>query len=182
MARPARREPTNRELDERVTRLEHQVAEIATTVTQTNEVAVREIAEFKRAFVEHREEVRRALAETATRELLIREVSGLRAELRGELQSLRTEFGGELQNLRTELGGELQNLRTELGGELQSLRTELGDELQSLRAELGGKTRGLQVGLDELRVVGDGRQMLADQRHAEIMGQFEKLFSGLREN
>lgn len=171
MARPARREPTNRELDERVTRLEHQVAEIATTVTQTNEVAVREIAEFKRAFVEHREEVRRALAETATRELLIREVSGLRAELRGELQSLRTEFGGELQNLRTELGGELQ-----------SLRTELGDELQSLRAELGGKTRGLLVGLDELRVVGDGRQMLADQRHTEIMGQFEKLFSGLREN
>ena len=160
MARPARREPTNRELDERVTRLEHQVAEIATTVTQTNEVAVREIAEFKRAFVEHREEVRRALAETATRELLIREVSGLRAEVRGELQSLRTEFGGELQNLRT----------------------ELGDELQSLRAELGGKTRGLLVGLDELRVVGDGRQMLADQRHTEIMGQFEKLFSGLREN
>jgi hypothetical protein len=38
MARPARRDPTNRELDERVTRLEHQVAEIATTVTRTNEV------------------------------------------------------------------------------------------------------------------------------------------------
>ena len=145
MARPARREPTNRELDERVTRLEHQVAEIATTVTQTNEVAVREIAKFKRAFVEHREEVRRALAETATRELLIREVSGLRAELRGELQSLRTGLGGELQ---------------------------------SVRSELGGKTRDLQAGLDELRVVGDRRQMLADQRHAEIMGQFERLFSG----
>jgi hypothetical protein len=121
-----------------VTRLEHQVAEIATTMTQTDEVAVREITAFKRAFVEHREEVRRALAETATRELVIREVSGLRAELRGELQSLRTE--------------------------------------------LGGKTRDLQVGLDELRVVGDGRQVLADQRHVEIMGQFEKLFSGLREN
>jgi hypothetical protein len=149
MARPARPEPTNRELDERVTRLEHQVAEIATTVTRTNEVAVREIAEFKRAFVEHREEVRRALAETATRELVIREVSGLRAELRGELQGLRTELHGELQSLRT---------------------------------ELGGKARDLQVGLDELRVVGDGRQVLADQRHAEIMGQFEKLFSGLREN
>jgi chromosome segregation ATPase len=127
MARPARREPTNRELDERVTRLEQQVAEIATTVTQTNEVAVREIAEFKRAFVEHREEVRRTLAETATRELVIREVSGLRAELRGELQSLRTE-------------------------------------------------------LDQLRIVGDGRQVLADQRHAELMGQFEKLFSGPSEN
>ena len=135
MARPARREPTNRELDERVTRLEHQVAEIATTVTRTNEVAVREIAEFKRAFVEHREEVRRALAETATRELVIREVSGLRTELRGELQSLRTELG-----------------------------------------------RDLQVGLNELRIVGDGRQVLADQRHTEIMGQFEKLFSGPREN
>jgi chromosome segregation ATPase len=138
MARPARREPTNRELDERVTKLEHQVAEIATTLTRTNEVAVREIAEFRRAFVEHREEVRRALAETATRELVIREVSGLRAELRGELQNLRTE--------------------------------------------LGGKTRDLQAGLDELRVVGDGRQALADQRHAEIMGQFEKLFSGPRQN
>jgi hypothetical protein len=127
MARPARREPTNRELDERVTRLEQQVAEIATTVTRTNEVAVREIAEFKRAIVEHREEVRRTLAETATRELVIREVSGLRAELRGELQSLRT-------------------------------------------------------GLDQLRIVGDARQVLADQRHAEIMGQFEKLFSGPSEN
>jgi hypothetical protein len=138
MARPARREPTNRELDERVTRLEHQVAEIATTVTRTNEVAVREIAEFKRAFVEHREEVRRGLAETATRELVIREVSGLRPELRGELQSLRTE--------------------------------------------LGGKARDLQVGLDELRIVGEGRQVLADQRHAEIMGQFEKLFSRPRDN
>jgi predicted glycosyltransferase len=138
MARPARREPTNRELDERVTKLEHQVAEIATTVTRTNEVAVREIAEFKRAFVEHREEVRRALAETATRDLVIREVSGLRAELRGELQNLRTE--------------------------------------------LDDKTRHLRAGLDELRVVGDGRQVLADQRHAEIMGQFEKLFSGSRQN
>jgi chromosome segregation ATPase len=127
MARPARREPTNRELDERVSRLEQQVAEIAATVTQTNEVAAREIAEFKRAFVEHREEVRRTLAETATRELVIREVSGLRAELRGELQSLRTE-------------------------------------------------------LDQLRIVGDGRQVLADQRHAEIMGQFEKLLSGPSEN
>jgi uncharacterized coiled-coil protein SlyX len=127
MARPARREPTNRELDERVTRLEQQVAEIATTVTRTNEVAVREIAEFKRAIVEHREEVRRTLAETATRELVIREVSGLRAELRGELQSLR-------------------------------------------------------AGLDQLRIVGDARQVLADQRHAEIMGQFEKLFSGPSEN
>ena len=134
-ARPARREPTNRELDERVTRLEHQVAEIATTMTRTNEAAVREIAEFKRTFVEHREEVRRALAETATRELVIREVSGLRTELRGELQSLRTELG-----------------------------------------------RDLQVGLNELRIVGDGRQVLADQRHTEIMGQFEKLFSGPREN
>ena len=103
MARPARREPTNRELDERVTRLEHQVAEIATSVTRTNEVAVREIAEFKRAFVEHREEVRRALAETATRELVIREVSGLRAELRGELQSLRTELGGKIRDLQVGL-------------------------------------------------------------------------------
>jgi len=28
----------------------------------------------------------------------------------------------------------------------------------------------------------DGRQVLADQRHAEIMRQFEKLFSGPREN
>jgi hypothetical protein len=134
MARPARREPTNRELDERVTRLEHQVAEIATTVTRTNDVAVREIAEFKRALIEHREEVRRALAETATRELVIREVSGLRGELQG------------------------------------------------LRSELGGKVRDLQVGVDELRVVGDERQVLADRRHAEIMGQFEKLFSGPRAN
>jgi uncharacterized coiled-coil protein SlyX len=141
MARPARREPTNRELDERVTRLEHQVAEIATTVTRTNDVAVREIAEFKRALIEHREEVRRALAETATRELVIREVSGLR---------------GELQGLR--------------------------GELQGLRSELGGKVRDLQVGVDELRVVGDERQVLADRRHAEIMGQFEKLFSGPRAN
>jgi len=115
-----------------------QVVEIATTVTRTNEVAVREIAEFKQAFVEHREEVRRALAETAMRELVIREVCGLRVELRGELQSLRTE--------------------------------------------LGGKTRDLHAGLDELRLVGDGRQVLADQRHAEIMGQFDKLFSGPREN
>jgi hypothetical protein len=134
MARPARREPTNRQLDERVTRLEHQVAEIATTVTRTNDVAVREIAEFKRALIEHREEVRRALAETATRELVIREVSGLRGELQG------------------------------------------------LRSELGGKVRDLQVGVDELRVVGDERQVLADRRHAEIMGQFEKLFSGPRAN
>jgi len=112
-----------------------QVVEIATTVTRTNEVAVREIAEFKQAFVEHREEVRRALAETAMRELVIREVCGLRVELRGELQSLRTELG-----------------------------------------------RDLQVGLNELRIVGDGRQVLADQRHTEIMGQFEKLLSGPREN
>jgi hypothetical protein len=132
-----------------VTRLEHQVAEIATTMTQTDEVAVREITAFKRAFVEHREEVRRALAETATRELVIREVSGLRAELRGELQSLRTELRGGLQSLQT---------------------------------EFGGKARDLQVGLDELRAVGHGRQVLADQRHAEIMGQFEKLFSEPREN
>jgi len=80
--------------------------------------------------------------------------------------------------LRTELGGEL---RTELGSELQMLRIELG-AVQSLQTELGGKTRDLQTGLDELRVVGDRRQMLADQRHAEIMGQFENLFSGLREN
>jgi hypothetical protein len=106
-----------------VTSLEHQVAEIATTVTQTDEVAVREITKFKRAFVEHREEVRRALAETATRELVIRELSGLRAELRGELQSLRTELRGGLQSLQT---------------------------------EFGAKARDLQVGLDELRAVGDG--------------------------
>jgi hypothetical protein len=51
-----------------------------------------------------------------------------------------------------------------------------------LRTELDGKTRDLQAGLDELRVVGDRRQVLADQRHAEIMGQFERLFSGPRGN
>jgi hypothetical protein len=39
-----------------------------------------------------------------------------------------------------------------------------------------------RVALDELRIVGDGRQVLAAQRHAKIMGQFEKLFSGPREN
>ena len=55
-------------------------------------------------------------------------------------------------------------------------------ELQSLRTELGGKTRDLQVGLDELRIAGEGRQALADQRHAEIMEQFEKLFSRPRDN
>jgi hypothetical protein len=82
MARIARREPSNQELDERLTRLEHHVAEIATTVTQANKAAVNEIHAFRTAVVEHRDEARKAFS--STHELIIRLHAELQAEVRND--------------------------------------------------------------------------------------------------
>jgi hypothetical protein len=88
MVRAARRDPTPRELDERLTRVERQVAELATAMTGANEAAVREFKSFRDAFIEHRAEVRKAFAETATKA----DLAGLRAEVRQNHAEVMAQF------------------------------------------------------------------------------------------
>lgn len=87
-----------RELDERLTTVERELAQVVGTVTRINEAAVQEFQTFRDAFIEHRSEVRQAFAVVesrfdqvdkrfdATRELMVRLHAEVMAEL-GKLQS-----------------------------------------------------------------------------------------------
>jgi hypothetical protein len=98
MARPARREPTMRELDERLTAVERELAQVVGTGTRINEAAVQEFQTFRDAFTEHRNEVRQVFAVVESRfhqvgkrfdashELIIRQHAEVMAEM-GKLQN-----------------------------------------------------------------------------------------------
>jgi hypothetical protein len=103
MARATRRTSTLKELDERLTRLERQVAEITKTVTERNRSTTLEIGEFRRAFIEAREEARRAFAETASRELVMR----LHTEILGEIGTFHAELLGEIGRAHAEVMAQL---------------------------------------------------------------------------
>ena len=66
MARtPTKRTPKKpKKLDERVTRLEHLLAELVIAVTGVNEGAVREFQWMQDVFTEHQNEVRNGFADT----------------------------------------------------------------------------------------------------------------------
>jgi hypothetical protein len=122
MARAARREPTVRELDERLTRLEHQVADIATTVADTNRVAVQEVQAFHSAFIEHGEETRKAFAET----------HAIIHRLGGAVEAgFKTTFN-QIAELRTELKADIADVRTELRGDIAGLRIEIIAQFEKL--------------------------------------------------
>ena len=65
MARSARRVPTVQELDERLTNVERELAQVVSTVTRVNQAAISEAKWFRDTFMEHRDEVRKGFAETA---------------------------------------------------------------------------------------------------------------------
>jgi predicted nucleic acid-binding Zn-ribbon protein len=88
----ARRDPSIQELEQRVTRLEQQVGEIATTVTSSNEAAVRETRSFRDAFIEQRIEVRQAFEAVAQRfDRLERLADQRHAEIMAQFEKLATK-------------------------------------------------------------------------------------------
>jgi DNA anti-recombination protein RmuC len=62
MARSARRVPTVQELDERLTTVERELAQVVSALTISNDTARREIQTFRETFMEHRAEVRQSFA------------------------------------------------------------------------------------------------------------------------
>jgi hypothetical protein len=94
MARAARREPTIRELDERLTNVERELAQVVSALTISNDTARREIQTFREAFMEQRAEVRQSFTSVldhankrfdAVHELIVR----LHAETLAELGKLK---------------------------------------------------------------------------------------------
>jgi hypothetical protein len=66
MGRSPRRVPTAQELDERLTSVERELAQVVSTVTSMNKAATGEAQWFRDSFTQHREEVRKSFADTAT--------------------------------------------------------------------------------------------------------------------
>jgi hypothetical protein len=92
MAHPPRRIPTVRELAERVSRLEKQMTEMVKTLANSNTLAAHEMTEIRRALLDGRDELRRAFADTAGRELAIRLHNELQGELRAKHAEVMTKF------------------------------------------------------------------------------------------
>ena len=69
MGRAPQRTPTLQELAQRVSRLEKQTAEMVNALANS---AVHDMAELRHALFDGRDELRRAFADTATRELVTR--------------------------------------------------------------------------------------------------------------
>ena len=91
-AQAPRREPTNRELAEAI-------AKVAESVTAVNELAVKQARRFRDTLTEHRAEVRKGFAETATRA----EVAALRddvAGLRNDVVTMRAEIMAQFEKLQ----------------------------------------------------------------------------------
>jgi hypothetical protein len=68
MARTALREPTIRELDERLTTVERQLVQVVAALISANQAATREFQWHREAFIQHRDEVREAFDKTAGRD------------------------------------------------------------------------------------------------------------------
>ena|SRR5215469_4131083 len=81
MARSPRRAPTVHDLEERLTNVERELAQVVSTVTSINQAATSEAEWVRDAFKEHRAEVRKGFADTA---------AGL-GTLRTDVVSLRTD-------------------------------------------------------------------------------------------
>ena len=96
MARAPQRTPTVQELAERVSRLEKQLAEMVKTLADSDTSAVHEMAELRHALLDGRDELRRAFADTATRELVIR----LHNELQGEIRAKHAEVMAQFETLQ----------------------------------------------------------------------------------
>jgi len=96
MARAPQRTPTVQELAERVSRLEKQMAEMVNTLADSDTSSVHEMAELRHALLDGRDELRRAFADTATRELVTR----LHNELQGEIRAAHTEVMAQFETLQ----------------------------------------------------------------------------------
>jgi chromosome segregation ATPase len=83
MARSPRRAPTVHELDEHLTTVERQLAQVVSTITSIDEAATNEAKWFRDAFVEHRDEVRKGFAKMATADEL--------ATVKSNVKSLQTD-------------------------------------------------------------------------------------------
>jgi len=82
MARSARRAPTIQELDERLTTVERELAQVVSTVTTMNREATDEAKRFRDAFVEHRAEVRKGFADVqADVKTLQADVTAIRSDV-----------------------------------------------------------------------------------------------------
>ena len=64
----ARREPTIRELDERLATVERQLLQVVAALISANQAATREFQWHREAFIQHRDEVREAFDKTASRD------------------------------------------------------------------------------------------------------------------
>jgi hypothetical protein len=96
MARAPRRTPSVQELSERVLRLEKQMAELVKMLPDSDTSAVHEMTELRHALLDGRDELRRAFADSATRELVIR----LHNELQGEIRAKHSEVMAQFEKLQ----------------------------------------------------------------------------------
>jgi hypothetical protein len=127
MARAAHRDPTPRELDERLTRVERQVAEIATTITNAQEASVREAQQSRDAFIEHRAEVRKGFAEGAVRaEALRNDVAETHVIIHRLAATIEAGFKASFT--------QVADVRNELKADVAANRTELADLRNEMRA------------------------------------------------
>lgn len=86
----------------------------------------------------------------------VRQMGGLRTELRSDIAELRTGLRGDIAELRTELRGDIAELRTELKGDIAELRTELRGGI----AELSADMTATKVTVARLDGLVEGRQRL----------------------
>ena len=96
MARAPQRTPTVQELAQRVSRLEKQMVEMVKRLADSATSTVHDMAELRHALLDGRDELRRAFADTAGRELVIR----LHNELQGELRSKHAEVMTKFEKLQ----------------------------------------------------------------------------------
>jgi uncharacterized protein involved in exopolysaccharide biosynthesis len=96
MVRAPQRTPTVQELAERVSRLEKQMAEMVKTLAHSDTSTVHEMTELRHALLGGRDELRRAFADTASRELVIR----LNNELQDEIRAKHTEVMAQFEKLQ----------------------------------------------------------------------------------
>ncbi|RGE16295.1 hypothetical protein [Leucobacter sp. wl10] len=74
---------------------------------------------------------------------VVRQMGGLRTELRGDIAELRTELRGDIAELRTELRGDIAELRTELRGDIAELSADMTATKVTV-ARLDGLVEGRQ--------------------------------------
>ncbi len=68
--------------------------------------------------------------------MILKEVKGVKDELRVEMQEMKQELRAEMQEMKQELRAEMQEMKTGLQTEMQEMKTGLQDEMQKMKTEL----------------------------------------------